>query len=366
MKKIVKYIGLDVHKKTITISVINQERNEEVRHYGQIDNNMTQLDKVLRKFISQGATLNCVYEAGSCGYHIYRHLNGNGIKCSVIAPSKVPRKSWDRIKNDRRDADSLARLNRAGELTPIYVPNPEDEALRDLVRAREDSKKALRKAKQQCGAFLLRHNLIYSGKTQWSKAHFNWLADISMPHPALHVTFQEYIDTIRSCQQRVDRFTIHIRELSEQSRLNPLIKALQSMRGISLIISATIAAEIVDFKRFNHPEKLMAYLGLIPSEYSSGDTVRKGPITKTGNTHVRKALIEAAQAYRLPARISRALLKRQEGVPEEIRQISWKAQSRLCSRYKRLIGRGKKANVAKTAIARELAGFTWAIAKALP
>jgi len=365
MKETVKYIGLDVHKKSISIAISDKGRNGETRHYGQISNTMAQLDKVLRKLISQGATLDCVYEAGPCGYQIYRHLNGNGIKCSVVAPSKIPRKSGDRLKNDRRDAESLARLHRAGELTTVYVPHPEDEALRDLVRAREDHKKALRRAKQQLGAFLLRHTIIYSGKTPWSNAHFNWLADISMAHPALQVTLQEYINTINDCQKRVDRLTKQILELSEESRLLPLIKALQSMRGISLIISATLAAEIVDFQRFKHPEQLMAYLGLIPSEYSSGEKVKKGPITKTGNSHVRKALIEAAQAYRLPARVSRAILKRQEGVSEEIRQIAWKAQNRLCSRYKRLTGRGKKANVAKTAIARELAGFSWAIAQTL-
>ncbi len=256
---------------------------------------MEQLAKILRKFISRNVELRCEYEAGGCGYHIYRFLTGNGIDCTVIAPSKIPRKSGDRLKNDKRDCLDLARLHRAGELTAVYVPNEEDEALRDLVRARSDAQNAQKKAKQQLGAFLLRYHIVFSGKSKWSKAYFNWLSDNSMSHPAQQITLQEYIDAVNTCKDRVDRLTEQIRQLSEQSRLNGLIKALQSMRGISLIVAATLASELGDLVRFKHPEELMAYLGLIPSEHSSGDKHRKGPITKTGNSHVRKALIEAAQ-----------------------------------------------------------------------
>jgi len=366
MNKIVKHLGLDVHKSSIVIASADSGRKDGSRYIGTIDNNMKQLDKIIRKYISQGFDVDCVYEAGPCGYHIYRHLTGNGIKCSVIAPSRIPRQSGDRVKTDRRDAESLARLHRAGELTPVYVPTPEDEALRDLVRAREDSKQSLRRAKQQLGAFLLRRNLIFPGRTPWSKAHFKWLADLTMEHPAQQIVLQEYVDTICNCQERVNRITKQIRELSEQSRLKPLIDALASMRGISSLIATIVAVELGDLSRFDHPEQLMAYVGLIPSEHSSGPRVRKGAITKTGNGHVRKALVEAAQAYRLPARKSRAILKRQEGIPEKIQEISWKAQCRLCDRYRRLTGKGKKANVAKIAIARELVGFAWAISHELP
>ncbi len=362
MKKIVKYIGLDVHKNSISISIAEEGRNTEVRYFGQVDNDMTKLDKILRKFISQGAELNCVYEAGPCGYHIYRHLTGNGIRCSVIAPSRIPRKSGDRIKNDRRDSQSLARLHRAGELVPIYVPTPEDESLRDLVRAREDCKNAQKKAKQQLGAFLLRHNIIYSGRTAWSKAHFVWLTTITMNHYAQQFVLQEYIDTVNDGQRRVDRLTEQMRQISKQSCLNPLIESLQSMRGISFIVAFTLAAELGDLKRFSHPKHLMAFVGLIPSEHSSGKSVKRGSITKTGNTHVRKVLVEAAQAYRFPARKSRAIVKRQEKLPSEIIQLSWEAQCRLCSRYRALTDKGKNANVAKVAIARELTGFIWATA----
>lgn len=366
MTKTIKYVGLDVHKNSISVAIADEDRDSEVRFYGRIENDMNQLDKLIRKFISQGFVLRCVYEAGPCGYHIYRHLTGNGIDCKVVAPSLVPRKSGDRLKNDRRDSITLTRNHRAGELTPVYVPDPADEALRDLVRARKDAQDAHRKAKQQLGAFLLRHNLEYSGKSKWSQAYFTWLTGIAMPHPAQQITLQEYIDAIHTCRERVHRLTEQIRQQAGQSRLAELIKVLQSMRGISLIVAATLAAELGDLTRFQRPGQLMAFVGLVPSEHSSGETVKRGSITKTGNGHVRKALVEAAQAYRLPARKSREIIKRQEGVPESIRKISWKAQCRLCGRFGRLTAKGKKSNVVKTAIARELVGFVWAVAHELP
>jgi transposase len=365
MKKTIKNIGLDVHKNSISIGIADDGRDGEVRYYGKIDNNMDQLDKVIRKLISKGAVLRFVYEAGPCGYAIYRYLTKNAMDCVVIAPSKIPQQSGNRIKNDRRDCLSLARLHRAGELTPVYVPTEEDEALRDLVRGREDATHAVRTAKQQLGAFLLRHNIVYSGRTKWTKAHFNWLADIAMPHRAQQIVFQEYIDTVTNCCNRVHRLTEHVRVQSKQSHRQELIEALQSMRGISLIVAATIAAELGDLTRFENPAKLMAFLGLIPSEHSSGERVSKGSITKTGNGHVRRALVAAAHAYRFPARKSRAILKRQEELPEGVISISWKAQCRLCTRYQYLTAKGKNVNVTKTAIAREIAGFSWAIAQEL-
>lgn len=366
MNKTIKNIGLDVHKNSISIGIADDDRDGDVRYYGKIDNDMNQLDKVIRKLISKGAVLRFVYEAGPCGYSIYRYLTRNDIDCVVVAPSKIPQQSGNRLKNDKRDCLSLARLHRAGELTAVYVPSEEDEALRDLVRAREDATRALRTAKQQLGAFLLRYDSVYSGKTKWTKAHFNWLADIAMPHPAQQIVFQEYIDTVADCSNRVQRLTEQVRQQSKQSRLYELIKALQSMRGISLLVAATIAAELGDLTRFETPEKLMAFLGLIPSEHSSGERVKKGSITKTGNRYVRKALVEAAHAYRFPARRSRALRKRQEELSKGVIDISWKAQCRLCTRYRYLTAKGKKANIAKTAIAREIAGFSWAIARELP
>ena len=280
--------------------------------------------------------------------------------------SQVPRRSGDRIKNDRRDAMALARLLRACELTAVYVPTPEDEAMRDLVRGREDAKRDERKAKQRLGAMLLRHGHRYPGRKAWSQAHMRWISDIKMPHPAQQITMHEYIAAIHEQEDRVHRLTEQIREMAATWRMAPVVEALQSLRGVSLIVSATAVSELGDLGRFTNPSELMAYLGLVPSENSSGDRNRRGSITKTGNNHVRRALVQAAWAYRLSPRVSRVLLKRQEGLPQNIRDISWKAQLRLCGRYNTMMARGKTKQVVITAIARELAGYMWAIAREVP
>jgi transposase len=313
--------------------------------------------------VSTASELHFVYEAGPCGYGIYRHLTDKGFECMVAAPSLIPKKSGERIKNDRRDAKKLARLHRAGELTAVYVPDLEDEAMRDLTRAREDAVSATRKAKQQLKAFLLRHHIVFSGRSKWSKAYFNWLSDIAMAHPAQQVALQEYIDAVHENMHRVDRLTDQIKQLAPNWRLAPVVAALQAARGVSLIVAVTILAEIGDLNRFEHPDQLMGYLGLVPSEHSSGDKVKRGGITKTGNGHARKVLVEAAWAYRMKPRVSRVLLKRQQGLSDQVRQIAWKAQLRLCTRYRRMAGRGKPKQVVVTAIARELSAFLWAIAK---
>jgi transposase len=362
MEEYSTFVGMDVHKNSIEIALAEEGRNGEVRRYGQIDGTLASLDKAVRKLISKGRDLHFVYEAGPCGYEIYRHLTSQGLDCSVVAPSRIPKKSGDRIKNDRRDAASLARLHRAGELTPIYVPLAEDEAMRDLVRAREDAKGDEKKAKQRLLAFLLRSGHRYSGKAYWSQAHMRWLSDIKMPHRTQQIVLQEYIDAIIVCCHRVQRLTDQIRELLPEWRMLPVVKALQSLRGVSLIVATTTIAEIGDLKRFKSPVELMSYLGLVPSEHSTGEKTKRGSITKSGNGHVRRVLVEAAWAYRLPARVSRALLRRQEELPQKICEISWKAQLRLCSRYKLLWAKGKVKQVIVTAVARELCAFIWAIA----
>jgi transposase len=362
MKQYSTFVGMDVHKNSIEIAIAQRGRDGEVRNFGKIDGTLDALDKVVRKLVSKGGPLHFVYEAGPCGYEIYRHLTGKGYDCSVVAPSRIPKKSGDRIKNDRRDACKLARLDRAGELTPVYVPFTEDEAIRDLTRAREDAKIDEKKSKQRLLSFLLRYGLRYTGKKTWSKAHIRWLSDIKMPHPSQQIVLQEYIDTITECSLRVHRLTEQIRQMLPQWRMFPVVKALQALRGVSLIVSATTIAEVGDLKRFENPTELMSYLGLVPSEHSSGEKTRRGSITKSGNGHVRRVLVEAAWAYRLPARVSRVLLKRQEGLPQEVCEISWKAQVRLCSRYRRLWAKGKPKQVIVTAIARELCAFMWAIA----
>lgn len=362
MKKYNMFIGMDVHKNSIEIAIAQRGRNAEVRHYGRIDGTLEALDKVLRKLVSKGGPLHFVYEAGPCGYEIYRHLTAKGHDCAVVAPSRIPRKSGDRIKNDRRDACMLARLDRAGELTPVYVPLAEDEAIRDLTRAREDAKADEKRCKQRLKSFLLRAGLRYAGKSSWSQAHMRWLSDIKMPHPSQQIVLQEYIDTVTECSLRVQRLTEHLRQIVPQWRMYPVVKALQALRGVSLIVSATTVAEVGDLKRFENPSELMSFLGLVPSEHSTGEKTRRGSITKSGNGHVRRVLVEAAWAYRLPARVSRVLLKRQEGLSKKVCDISWKAQTRLCARYRKLWAKGKPKQVVVTAIARELCGFMWAIA----
>jgi transposase len=365
MKKRITYVGLDVHKNSIDVALADSGRNGEIRSYGRIAGDLDSLNKVVRKLQSAGSMLRFVYEAGPCGYEIYRSLTNQGFDCIVVAPALIPKKSGDRIKNDRRDALNLARLHRAGELQAIYVPTETDEAMRDLTRAREDAKKAQRVARQTLLSFLLRHGYRYSGKSNWSQAHYNWLADIKMPHPAQQIAFQEYVHAIKELTDRVERLTGQVHELVSSWKLEPLVKALQALRGVSIIVAATTVAELGDLTRFDSAKQLMAYLGLIPSEHSSGDNVKRGRITKTGNGHVRRVLIEAADAYKHQARETRTLLARLNGLPEEVRKIAWKAQVRLCGRYRKLMARGKSRNSVVTATARELSAFMWAIACAI-
>jgi len=363
MKQFITYVGLDVHKNSIAIAFADEGRDGETRAYGSIKADLSSLDKVIRKLVSRGSEPRFVYEAGPCGYEIYRHLTQKNFVCMVAAPSLIPKKSGDRIKTDRRDAMMLARLYRAGELSPVYVPRSEDEAMRDLSRARADAKRAERKARQQLNAFLLRHGFPYHGKSRWSLAHWRWISDIKMDHAAQQFTLQEYIDAVRSGSERIERITEQLRSLIGQWRLGPVVEALQTLRGVSLVVAVTLVAELGDLSRFDNPRQVMSYLGLIPSEHSSGENTKRGGITKTGNGHARQMLTEAAWAYRMPARVSRRLRDRQQNLPEKVWEIAWKAQVRLCARYRRLVAKGKLSQVAITAIARELAAFMWAIAR---
>ena len=275
----------------------------------------------------------------------------------------IPKRPGDRIKTDRRDAMALARLHRAGDLTAVFVPGPEDESIRDISRAREDAMLALKRTRQQLGALLLRQNIRYPSKSTWTLAHQRWMAHIKMPLPAQQVVFQEYMHAVEEAHQRVERLTDQIRQHTATWRMAPVASALQSLRGVSLIASASILSELGDLTRFDNPRKLMAFVGLVPSQYSSGPRQQYGHITKTGNSHARRMLVEAAWAYRFPARISRGLRDRQENQPQKVCEIAWKAQVRLCSRYRRLAVKGKIKQVITTAIARELLGFIWAISQ---
>lgn len=323
MNNNVFYVGLDVHKNSIDVAIA--EAGGEVRHYGSIGGELNDLEKLIRKLRSKGSELLFAYEAGPCGYQIYRFLKAKNYFCLVAAPSLIPRRPGDRIKCDRRDASTLARLFRAGELTAVRVPEAEDEAMRDLTRAREDAISVERRAKQRLAAFLLRHGHRFPGRTTWGRSYWHWLLQLVMEHPAQQIVLQEYLDAVREASARVQRLTEQIRELLPQWRHAPFVAAYQALRGVSLIVAATVVAEIGDLSRFRNPKELMAYLGLVISEHSSGAAVRRGRITKTGNGHARRVLVEAAWAYRLRPRVSRILFKRQEGLPESIRQICWKA-----------------------------------------
>jgi len=354
---------LDVHKDSIDIAVAEAGRDGELRHLGTVGGDLAALDRALRKLQSKGDLLHVVYEAGPCGFVLYRHLVERGIAVAVVSPSSIPRRPGDRIKTDRRDSLMLARLARAGELTPVVVPDSADEAVRDLLRTREDAVKAQRNARHQLKALLLRNGVRYAGKSAWTAAHLRWLASLILPHAAQQTAFQEYVHMVTESTERIARLEGAIRETVVTWRFYPVVEALQALRGIALIAAATLVAEIGDIGRFSHPRQLMAYLGLVPSERSSGNQRRQGSITKAGNGHARRMLVECAWLYRYPAKVAPILQKRVEKVAPEIRAIAWQAQLRLCGRFRRLTARKLQHNKITVAIARELTGFVWAIMK---
>jgi transposase len=360
------FIGMDVHKDTIAVAYIAQDHGAEVTYLGTIGTRQCDIDQLVRKMQAKAKHLIFVYEAGPCGYWLYRYLRKKDYDCWVVAPSLIPKKAGDRVKTDRRDAVQLARLARSGDLTLVYVPKVEDEAIRDLTRAREDALSDLKDAKLRLKAFLLRHDIRYAGQATWNAAHLRWLSEVVCPTPAQQIVFQEYVRAVTEHTERLQRLDEELQERVKAWRLNPVVEALQALRGIQFTVAVTTVAEIGDLTRFDTPRELMKFLGLIPSEYSSGERRRQGTITKAGNSHARRVLVEGAWAYRYPAKVSRHLQLRLEKQPKAIQDISWKAQVRLCKRYRQLIARGKHANQVVVAIAREWVGFMWAIAKAVP
>ena len=357
------FVGLDVHKTTVSVAVAEGRRGGEVRHLGTFKNCIDVLTKLVQRLARGGRRLNFCYEAGPCGYGLYRLLRGLGHDCIVVAPSLIPVKAGDRVKTDRRDALMLAKLHRAGELTAVWVPDAAHEAMRDLVRARATAVRVLAKARQHLNGFLLRHAKVYAGQRTWTLAYRRWLTTVRFDHPAQQIVLQDYIHAVEDAEKRVVCLVQQIERLLEAWSMAPVVKAIQAMRGIALINAVTLVAEIGDFTRFASPRQLMAYVGLVPSEHSTGTSIRRGGVTKAGNGQARRALIEGAWTYRMQARISRKLHDRIEPLPQEIRDIAWKAQVRLCARYRRLTAAGKPAVVATTAIAREMIGFIWAIAR---
>jgi transposase len=342
------FVGLDVHKDSIAVAHAQGECADPPVFVGAIGPRQADLTKLIRRLQAKTSNLVFAYEAGPCGYGLHRYLTGQGFSCQVVAPSLIPKKPGDKVKTDRRDAVDLARLLRSGDLTPVHVPTVEDEAIRDLCRARDAARLTLKNAKLRLQAFLLRLGRQYVGRADWTDAHRRYLAKGVCPTAAQQIVFQESVRAVDEQVDRLHRLEAELLEHAPAWRLYPVVQALQALRGVQWLVAITVVAELGDLTRFDSPRQLAAFVGLIPSEYSSGPARRQGGITKAGNGRARRALIEGAWAYRLP---------------KPIQDIGWKAQVRLCKRFRRLTARGKHPNVAVTAIARELIAFMWAIAK---
>jgi transposase len=357
-----QYVGLDVHKDSITAAMVSGAPGAEVIDLGCIATQHHALDRLLRSLQGRGP-LKVVYEAGPCGFWLERFLRSRGIDCQVVAPSLIPKRPGVRIKSDRRDARGLALALRAGTLTAVHIPTPEQEAFRDLVRAMAQSTRDITKAKQRLKGFLLRNDIRYTGKATWNAAHRRWLSQLVLPEPLQQLVFQELVDTITEREARRARLEAALEERAPQWSGHDLAHALTAFRGVQDRVACTVVAEVGDLRRFAEPRGLMAWIGLVPSAYNSGPTRRHGPITKSGNKFVRTALIEAAWAYRHPAKVSAIIERRAGDIDPAIRAIAWKAQLRLCRKFRRMRARGKHQNVVVTAIARELAAFLWAAAR---
>jgi transposase len=358
-----RFVGLDVHKETIAAAVA-EAGGGEARSLGTIPNAPAAVAKLIRHLGPVDRVRVC-YEAGPCGYVLHRQLTELGVACAVVAPSLVPTKPGERVKTDRRDALKLARLHRAGELVAVWVPGADHEALRDLTRAREGALAELHRARQRLRCFLLRQGLRPpAGVNPWTLRHRDWLARLELSQPAHRVVLGEALTALDQAAARLGRLEEAIAEQTTGSSLAPLLGALQTARGVGPVTAATLVAELGDLRRFASPRQLMAYAGLVPGEHSSGSRTRRGGITKTGNAHVRRVVVEAAWQYRHPPRVGTTLRRRQTGQPAAVIEIAWKAQGRLHKRFRRLLGRGKLKQEAVVAVARELLGFLWAIAQA--
>jgi transposase len=355
------YIGLDVHKDSITAAYAID--SGEVELFGKTGTTGTDIDRLCRRLQSKARHVCVVYEAGPCGYGLYRQLIQKGFDCMVCAPSLIPRKPGERVKTDRRDAVKLVRSLRAGDLTAVHVPGIDDEAFRDLARAWGAAREDLRQARQRLKSFLLTHGVRYTGAANWGEPHLRWLARCSFPSAWQQLAFEEHRRTIEDRLAQCKRLETALRDAVTTWRFYPVVLGLQAMRGIQFVTAIGMVSEVGDLSRFGHPRQLMAWLGVTPSEHSSGGKRRQGSITKTGNCYARKLLVEAAWSYRHCARLSREIQARLEGLPKPIIDRAWDAQVRLCRRYRKLVARGKQKNIAVIAIARELAGFIWDIGR---
>ncbi|HEX2521957.1 MAG TPA: IS110 family transposase [Terriglobia bacterium] len=362
----VRFLGLDVHAHTMAIAVA--EPNGEVRSVGVIPNRFEAVRKIVRK-LGPVQQLRACYEAGPTGYVLYWQLTQLGVACEVVAPSLVPTKPGDRVKTDRRDAEKLARSYRGGDLTPVWIPDPAHEALRDLVRAREDAKQDQQRARQRLGKFLLRHGWQPPAtiKKNWTHKHLDWLRrEVHFDQPALQATLLDYIYEVDHAAERIQRLEKAIEDAIRTAppEIRAVVESLQALRGIAQIAAVSLVSELGSLSRFTQPRQLMGYSGLVSSEHSSGNRILRGGITKAGNAHLRRVVIEAAWAYQHRPNLCGFLLKRQKALQldPEIKAIAWKAQWRLHKRYQHLAVRGNNKPQIVTALGRELLGFIWAIA----
>lgn len=358
MKRVV-YVGLDVHKDSITIAVAREGR-EPADTWRTIPYDGVRLEKVFKALVRKGEELRVCYEAGPTGFGLCRRLREAGIDCVVVAPSLVPGKAGDRVKTDRRDARKLAHFLRSGDLTAVYVPDEAVEAIRDLERARDDAKRAERVARHQLSKFLLRHDRHWEGTT-WTVRHRDWIRSQEFAYPAQQRVLEDYLKAVEDLAERVARLTDVVEALVEETVLAPLVKALQAFRGISTVSAVTIAAEVGDLRRFATAGQFMSYVGLIPSEDSTGKRRHQGRITRCGNAHLRRIVVEAAWHYRHVPLMSKELRRRNQGVATGVQRIAWEAQKRLNKRLYHLVYAGKSTQKAVIAVARELAGFVWAV-----
>ncbi len=364
MHEIQAYVGLDVHKETISVAVAEAGRGREVRSWGAIPHETTAINRLVKKLHAKFGVIECVYEAGPCGYGLQRHMAGQNVACRIVAPSKLPvQPGRKRRKNDTSDALDLARLHRAGELTYIWIPDAIHESMQDLVRARRTSSYQVRKARQRISCFLLKHGHRYERK-KWGYSHRVWLADLQFEHAAQQFALQSYINDEEQSVSRRTLIDQQIEELVPEWRLGSVVRELTALRGVGTVIATAVAAEVGDFSRFDNTRRLMSYFGLVPGEFSSGAHIRPRGITKAGSSDVRALLFEAAWLYRLTPKVGSWSLTRQKALSQQAQDIAWKAQLRLHSRYRRLTQtRHKRSQVAVAAIARELVGFIWAIAR---
>lgn len=359
------YVGLDVHKETIAVAVAYPGRSKP-ELLGVVANTKKAILNLVRRLSPHGEVVGFCYEAGPCGYEVYRLIKETGHDCVVVAPSLIPKKAGERVKTDRRDAVKLASLFRSGELTSVWVPDEEQEAIRDLTRAREEMKRVELQLKQRVSAFLLRHGKRYTaGKSKWSQSYYRWLGEVKMDFPVQQIVLEEYVDAVKQAEERVSGLVKELERALSNWSLKPVVESMMALRGVQLVSAMSLVAELGDISRLETPRQLMAYVGLIPSEHSSGGKANRGGITKTGNARVRRLLVEAAWCYRFPARRSKHLQKKEEKATKQAQAIAWKAQKRLCDRYRVLLRSGKAQGKIATAIARELSGFVWAIACAV-